>query len=99
MLTANSVSEIIERMLRNLVNSYIRRESSLELYRSVRLLAASSPSPANILSHGRLAEKAGAFRLSMEVYETLVAEHPSCVEARLARQLMRPLKKRLDRLN
>jgi regulator of sirC expression with transglutaminase-like and TPR domain len=99
MLKANTTSQILERILRNLVKSYVRSESSLELYRSVRLLASLNPSPANLLSHGRVAEKSGAFTLALQTYEGLLARHPSCMEARLARQLIRPLKKRVSRLN
>lgn len=94
-----TTAQLIERMLRNLINTHTRDKAPAPLYRAVRLTAAIGPSPPNKLMHGRVAENLGAHRLAIQVYEGLLEDHPLSDEARIAEHLLGPLQKRAEMLN
>ena len=94
-----AISTILERMLRNLINSYNNEQTSVALYRVVRSLALLSPTDSNGLMYARVTEMVGAQRMAIDLYEALIESSPGSPEASAARKFLAPLYERSTLLN
>jgi len=76
---------IAERVLRNLVNAYHRKDDRPRLYRATRLLALLAPGdPAVQLQLAQLTEEFGAYALAARLYQTIAATFEGRREAQIA---------------
>ncbi len=98
-LDPTPTSAIIERMLRNLIAANARRGISDRLYRVVRLMATLNPNANNELMHARVSEEVGALRLSLELYQSVAAEHNGTQQGKIAAMRIPMIQNKLARLN
>jgi regulator of sirC expression with transglutaminase-like and TPR domain len=100
LLADTPTAPTIERVLRNLVHAHQQRRERELVYRSVRFLAAITPTrPETQLLHARLAEEFGAHKLALDLYESVMESFPDGPEARLAASRLGPLHTRARMLN
>ncbi|MFT7580612.1 MAG: regulator of sirC expression with transglutaminase-like and TPR domain [Myxococcota bacterium] len=76
---------ITERVLRNLINSYRRLDARLDVYRSLRLLAALAHNDAAVqLELADMTEEFGAYRLATSLFQAIAKRFPTQREAQIA---------------
>jgi regulator of sirC expression with transglutaminase-like and TPR domain len=86
-LEPTSVDDLLERVLRNLCNAFLKEGDTDSLYRSLRFIAALKPEAADIqLSLARLHEELGATELATTGYQRVIDDFASTREARFAEQ-------------
>ncbi len=84
-LSPYSVDRIVERVLKNLLNSYQQSISLKAAYRSAEFLCALRRESIEYrLAKARAAHNAGAFDIARETYGSLLEEFPDAEEAALA---------------
>jgi regulator of sirC expression with transglutaminase-like and TPR domain len=89
MLRAVTLVELLERVERNLAQSYAREEAFLPLYRSTFFWAATRPSSAEpLVQRARAAERLGARSEATEVYREILRRFPGTDEAKQADTLL-----------
>ncbi|TNF32684.1 MAG: hypothetical protein EP329_09465 [Deltaproteobacteria bacterium] len=84
-LEPTSVDVIAERVLRNLLNAFHRRDDRPALYRTTRLLAQLAREDAAVqLQLAQLTEEFGAYELAARLYQTVAATFDGRREAQIA---------------
>jgi regulator of sirC expression with transglutaminase-like and TPR domain len=98
-LLSTPASQILERVLRNLVGSWTRVDNPVPLYRAAHMLAAIHPNPHNMLLHAGISERIGALRLALGIYKAIIDRHPHSREAMVAAKRTKPLHNKAQMLN
>ena len=99
-LRPTTTRAMVERVLRNLVNSNRYTGDPTALFRPLRFLSTLSPDAIEArLEEAVLAEELGGHSLAIAAYERLVEQSPDSPEAEVARERLAPLRRKVHRLH
>lgn len=99
-LKPTTTQAMVERVLRNLVNTNRYTGDPVALFRPLRFLSTLSPDATEArLEEAVLAEELGGHSLALATYERLVAQSPISPEAQVARERLALLRRKVLRLH